>query len=90
MCTALIIEDVPHVRQFLRDLLRDYYRPVQVEEASNGVEALDILANKQIDLLVTDIFMPFMDGFSFWKRHRKRSPILKRLLSVRMTISNTP
>ena len=80
MCTALIIEDVPHVRQFLRDLLRDYYRPVQVEEASNGVEALDILANKQIDLLVTDIFMPFMDGFSFLEKAQEAQPDIETII----------
>ena len=90
MCTALIIEDVPHVRKFLFDLLKDYYRPIEVKEASNGVEALDILANEQIDLLVTDIFMPFMDGFRFWKKRRKRNPILKPLLSVPMTILSMP
>lgn len=80
MCTALIIEDVPHVRKFLFDLLKDYYRPIEVKEASNGVEALDILANEQIDLLVTDIFMPFMDGFSFLEKAQEAQPDIETII----------
>ncbi|MGN0564574.1 MAG: response regulator [Candidatus Heritagella sp.] len=83
MCTVLIIEDVPHVRRFLIGLVQEYDRPVQIREASNGVEAVEIINNTEVDLLITDLFMPFMDGFSFLEKVReKRSDIETIIISA--------
>jgi CheY-like chemotaxis protein len=57
----LIVDDDGVARQQLRALLRanDY----TVIEAGNGRIARDLIAEQEIDLVVTDIFMPECDGF---------------------------
>lgn len=58
---ALIVDDEPSVRLLLSRILR---REVDcaVTEATNGIEALDLLARDRYDFVVTDVMMPFMDG----------------------------
>ncbi|WP_298494080.1 hybrid sensor histidine kinase/response regulator transcription factor [uncultured Algibacter sp.] len=59
---VLIVEDNPDFSSFICNYLNDYY---QVEHASNGKEGLAILKERQIDLIVSDVMMPEMDGFEF-------------------------
>lgn len=56
----LLVEDNPVVSYFLEQILiNDGY---QVIRAGNGMEALDRLAEDSVDLILSDIFMPKMDG----------------------------
>lgn len=80
MRTVLIIEDVPHVRRFLTGLVQEYDHPIQVREASNGVEAIEIINSTNVDLLITDIFMPFMDGFSFLAKVQEKQPDIETIV----------
>lgn len=57
--TLLIVEDNTDLRHFLRQCLSDIY---QIKEASNGQEALDIIAEHQPNLVLSDIMMPIMRG----------------------------
>jgi two-component system chemotaxis response regulator CheY len=57
----LIVEDSPAVRQVLSLHLRRF-RGSRVSEASNGAEAVGKLSAGGIDLVLTDINMPVMDG----------------------------
>ncbi len=58
----LVVDDDPHVREVLRRMLtRDGY---SVSTASDGVAALDAIASQPPDLVILDITMPRMDGFS--------------------------
>lgn len=58
---ALIVDDEPTVRLLLSRILR---REVDcaVTEATNGIEALDLLAREHYDFVVMDVMMPIMDG----------------------------
>src|SRR5690349_14233538 len=58
----LIVEDQPDSRQIIRDMLAgtDY----EIIEAENGEEALAAIAKQRPDLLLMDIQLPIMDGFS--------------------------
>ena len=58
---VLIAEDHPDMQQFLHDLLALKYH---VHLAINGKEAIKILKKTKIDLVVSDVMMPEMDGFS--------------------------
>ncbi len=56
----LIVEDQPDVRRFLSGELSVEY---DILEAGNGQEALAILSKNNVNLIVSDIMMPVMDGF---------------------------
>ena len=65
---VLVVEDEPGIRGALELLLRlEGYRVVT---ASNGLEALEVLANTPCDVIVTDHMMPLMDGLTFLARIR--------------------
>jgi two-component system chemotaxis response regulator CheY len=59
--TFLIIEDSPTMRQLIRFAL-NRIPGAQVVEASDGVDGLKKLSTNEIDLILTDINMPIMDG----------------------------
>jgi len=56
----LIVEDNLDMRDYIGSLLEEEY---QVIYAANGQEALSILENGAVDLIISDIGMPIMDGF---------------------------
>lgn len=60
MSTILIVEDDDSLRFLLKTKLSYRY---QVEEAANGLQALDIIDRKHIDMLIVDIQMPHMNGY---------------------------
>ncbi len=60
MITILLVEDDDKLRLLTKTKLTPLYH---VEEASNGEEALEILDNKHVDLLIVDIQMPKMNGY---------------------------
>ncbi len=76
--TVLVVEDVPEVRMLIVEVLRDLgYCAI---EAADGSEALPIIASAtQIDLLVTDIGLPGLNGRQIAEQARARRPGLKVL-----------
>jgi CheY-like chemotaxis protein len=56
----LIVDDEPNVRKLLRTLLRNY----TVVEAEDGEKAVEIAGAEKPDLILMDIMMPKMDGYS--------------------------
>lgn len=65
MNKILIIDDYEENRYLLRNYLEA--ENFIVFEAKNGIEALHILRNEKIDLMISDILMPQMDGFTLCK-----------------------
>ncbi|MDH5493946.1 MAG: response regulator, partial [Myxococcales bacterium] len=62
----LIVDDQDETRRALARLVRARgYRTLQ---ASSGVEALEILAQRSVDLVLLDLFMPGMDGYDVLSR----------------------
>ena len=57
----LIIEDSPTMRQLIRFAL-NRIPGAQIIEASDGVDGLKKLSSNKVDLILTDINMPIMDG----------------------------
>lgn len=65
----LIVDDSATVRKVLQRLLRQAELPVrEVIEAGDGQEALAALARRRVQLVVTDINMPKMDGLELLRR----------------------
>ena len=75
--TVLLVEDEDAVRLFSARALRN--KGYKVLEAASGESALDLLKSAQdpVDLLITDIVMPRMDGPSLIKEVRERRPNIK-------------
>jgi len=66
----LFVEDDGFLQRTISDYLRS--RGMKVQAASNSVEAIDHLATEPVDLILTDIIMPGMDGIDLLKHVRKR------------------
>jgi CheY-like chemotaxis protein len=59
----LVVEDVPNVLELLEVTLR--FKGYHVVSAHNGIEGLEKVTSAKPALIITDILMPFMDGYSF-------------------------
>ena len=59
MPLILVVEDNDGLRKVIQEELKDEYRTM---EASNGAEAMEIIRKENVDLVVSDIMMPVMDG----------------------------
>ena len=66
----LVVDDASLVRLYYRDALER--AGFEVEEALNGLEALEKLLAAPIELLIVDVNMPKMDGLSFLKALRRQ------------------
>jgi two-component system chemotaxis response regulator CheY len=69
MPTALVVEDSPTMRQLIVFALHRI-RGLTVIEADDGVDALRKLNGGPLDIIITDINMPIMDGLKLVKRVR--------------------
>lgn len=66
---ALIIDDSSVMRKIVERSLRQAGLELsEVKEAGNGAEALAVLAESAVDLILCDINMPVMDGLEFVRR----------------------
>lgn len=74
--TILLVEDEPAVKGlFAQALRREGYT---VHEARNGVEALEVEKTiDHVDILVTDVVMPYMKGPELARHLREKKPDLK-------------
>src|SRR5260370_416911 len=72
-----VVDDNPAILQLVAGVLR--MQGYRVLEAESGAEALDAAEHhdKPVDLLLTDIDMPGMDGISLWQEVRERWPETK-------------
>lgn len=79
----LIADDEPEIRELLRLYLeKDGY---EVLEAEDGLQTLEILKMEKVDLLLLDIMMPGMDGFTVLKQMRKENNIPVLIMSAKDT-----
>lgn len=62
MIKILIVDDEKIERNGIKFLLKQMNLELEIFEAVNGLKALDVLKEEKIDILLTDIKMPFMDG----------------------------
>ena len=77
MYKVLIVDDEKIEREGIRFLLSMEEGEYQVFEAQNGRQALDILRNEKIEILLTDIKMPHMDGLELSRKARAEDSDLK-------------
>ncbi len=77
MFNIMVVEDDVNTRRLTCDVLEENgYIPI---EAKDGIDALDILDEKHVDLIIMDIMMPRMDGYELCETLRKsgiETPVL--------------
>ncbi len=81
MATILIVDDEERIREVVKEycLMEKY----DVIEASDGLEALEMVKNNDIDLIVLDVMMPKLDGLSAFSKIKEIKKIPTIILSAR-------
>lgn len=78
----LIVEDSLTTRELMKNIVRS--AGYNVDAASDGLEALNIVAGKDLDLIITDIEMPRMNGFDMTQR-LKEDPVTRDIPVIIVT-----
>lgn len=68
--TVLIVEDNEELRSYIMDNMNDAYA---MYEAENGIKALEVLEKEDIDIIVSDVMMPEMDGLELCRAVKSNS-----------------
>ncbi len=78
---VLIVDD----EELIRDVIKEYLKleKIEYEEASDGYEAIEKIKKNSFDVVIMDIMMPKMDGYSAVKEIRKWSQVPFIMLSAR-------
>jgi len=87
MKTILLVDDETNFLLSLADMLRANEDEFSIKTAGNGKDAADIIDNESIDLVVTDLNMPVMDGFELMAHI---SQVNSDLPVIAMTAYGTP
>lgn len=82
---VLVVEDNSELLRLMKRLLQPHYH---VLTANNGREALQIIQNNRIDLVVSDVMMPEMDGYELTD-HIKHNDIYSHLPIILLTAKTT-
>lgn len=69
---VLLVDDNISARNMLRDLFHTYTNSISVLESSNGIQALELLDENDVDLIITDEVMPRMSGVTFFSKAREK------------------
>lgn len=81
MCKMLIVDDEQNIRRVVREYAE--FEGYSVEEAENGMEAVEICRKKDFDIIIMDVMMPRLDGYSACKEIKKTKNIPVIMLSAR-------
>ena len=67
----LIVDDHPNTASMLARVLRKFDCPTEVLTANSGEEAVQIIGNQAVDILITDFIMPDMSGLELIEKLKK-------------------
>jgi CheY-like chemotaxis protein len=91
MARILVVDDQKTMRELLREALKeDFLGGHDVIEAAEGATALIMVETEQVDLLLTNVGMPGMDGIELADTVRARQPKLPVLLMTGRAIEHIP
>lgn len=79
--TLLIVDDEARIRELIRKYA--VFEGYDVAEAANGMEAVELCRSRSFDLVIMDVMMPELDGFSACREIRKTSQVPMLMLSAR-------
>lgn len=78
--SVLFVDDEPHVLQGLQRMMRSMRQEWEIITAGGGLEALDLLSRKPVDVVVTDMRMPGMDGTQLLNEIKNSYPQIVRII----------
>ncbi|MBQ1463334.1 MAG: response regulator transcription factor [Ruminococcus sp.] len=81
MAHILIVDDEVNIRKVVREYAE--FEGYEVTEAENGMEAVNLCHDKDFDLIIMDVMMPRLDGYSACKEIHKTKNIPVIMLSAR-------
>ena len=81
MYKILVVDDEVNIRRVVREYAE--FEGYEVAEAENGMEAVEMVKSEDFDLIVMDIMMPKLDGFSTCKEIKKYKTVPVIMLSAR-------
>ena len=78
---VLVVDD----EKLIRDVIKEYLllENMEVDDASNGIEAIEKVKSKDFDIIIMDIMMPKMDGYTACREIKKLKDIPFIMLSAR-------
>ncbi|MDR0913983.1 MAG: response regulator transcription factor [Oscillospiraceae bacterium] len=81
MTKILVVDDEQRIREIIKKYAE--FEGYEVKEAANGIEAINKTKNEDFDIIIMDVMMPELDGFSACRviRKTKNTPII--MLSAR-------
>jgi YesN/AraC family two-component response regulator len=68
--SILIVDDEPITRALCGKALEDFH----IVQAQNGHEAMAVLAEREVDLVLSDVIMPYMSGLDLLRAIKERKP----------------
>ena len=77
----LVVDDDVDLCEYIKNELSRYYH---MEVCHNGREAIKVLFNENIDLVISDVMMPEMDGFTLL-RMMKKNPVVNHIPVIMLT-----
>ena len=82
MPTILIVDDEVKIREVLREYAE--FEGYKTLEAANGMDAVHMARDNDVDLIIMDVMMPKLDGYSAVKEIRKSKEVPVIMLSARV------
>ena len=86
--TILVVDDASLVRLYYRSILEP--AGYHVKEALNGLEAIETVLTTPVDMLIVDVNMPHMDGFTFIATLRQKELPLASLPALVTSTESAP
>lgn len=81
MYRVLVVDDEEKIRAIIRKYAE--FEGYEITEAENGMEAVALCAKQDFDVIIMDVMMPELDGFSACKEIQKKKAIPTIMLSAR-------
>ena len=81
MCRILIVDDEQNIRAVIREYCE--FHSYEVEEAKDGMEAVRLCQEQDFSVVILDVMLPRLDGFSVCKEIRKNKDLPVIMLSAR-------
>ncbi|HAC1799502.1 TPA_asm: response regulator, partial [Listeria monocytogenes] len=81
MLKIVLVDDEPLILKGLESIIPEFEQSIEiVGTAKNGAIALELFANQDVDVLLTDIEMPVMNGLELIDEWKKRQPTTKTIV----------